>query len=117
MTDDTPQPLPPPPAPASPVEAAPKRAVPLWRRIAVGAVLAGVGVFALFHIYALVLKVAPAPGTILMVQRSGEGQHVQQDWVSLDKISPNLVLAVISAEDAKFCTHGGIDCDAIEKAR
>lgn len=116
MTHETPQPppLPADPAPAAP---APKRAVPLWRRLAVGAVQVGAGVFALFHIYALALKVVPAPGTLLMIQRSGEGQPVQQDWVSLNRISPNLVLAVISAEDAKFCEHDGIDWDAIEKAR
>ncbi|WP_291067935.1 monofunctional biosynthetic peptidoglycan transglycosylase [Hyphomonas sp.] len=113
MTYETPQP---PPLPAEPAPS-PTRTVPLWRRLAVGAVQVGVGVFALFHVYALALKVVPAPGTLLMIQRSGEGQHVQQDWVSLDRISPHLVLAVISAEDAKFCEHDGIDWDAIEKAR
>ncbi|MFN3911851.1 monofunctional biosynthetic peptidoglycan transglycosylase [Hyphomonas sp.] len=106
MTDDTPKPL-----------AGPRRAAPLWRRLAVGALQVGAGAFALFHLYALALKVLPAPGTLLMVQRGGEGQQVRQDWVPLEKISPNLVLAVISAEDAKFCDHGGIDWDAIEKAR
>jgi monofunctional biosynthetic peptidoglycan transglycosylase len=118
MTDETPQPPPPlPPEPAPSASPAPKRAVPLWRRLAVGAVQVGAGVFALFHVYALALKVVPAPGTLLMIQRSGEGEKVKQDWVSLDRISPNLVLAVISAEDAKFCEHDGIDWDAIEKAR
>lgn len=110
MADDTPKSL-------TPQTAGPRRAVPLWRRLAVGAVQVGAGAFTLFHLYALALKALPAPGTLLMVQRAGEGQQVRQDWVSLEKISPNLVLAVIGAEDAKFCDHGGIDWDAIEKAR
>ena len=103
-------------APA-PVPAPEKPKAPLWRRILVDAVLAGVAVFVLFHLYALILRLAPNPGTILMTQRAMQGQDVERDWVSLDKISPRLVYAVIAAEDSKFCTHGGIDWDAIEKAR
>ncbi len=95
----------------------PKRAVPLWRRIAVGAGLGLLGLFLLFHLYALALSVLPAPGTLLMTQRAGQGQDVRRDWVSLEQISPQLVLAVIAAEDARFCEHGGIDWDAVEKAR
>jgi monofunctional biosynthetic peptidoglycan transglycosylase len=102
------------PAPGKPPE---KQKAPLWRRILVGLVLAGVAVFVLFHLYALILRLAPNPGTILMTQRAMQGEDVQRDWVSLDKISPRLVYAVIAAEDAKFCTHGGIDWEAIEKAR
>lgn len=102
------------PAPGTP-PAKPK--APLWRRILVGVVLAGVAVFVLFHLYALILRLAPNPGTILMTQRAMQGQDVRRDWVSLDKISPRLVYAVIAAEDAKFCTHGGIDWEAVEKAR
>ncbi len=37
-------------------------------------------------------------------------------WTSLSGISPNLVRAVIAAEDAKFCSHDGFDREAIEKA-
>ncbi|MFN4183811.1 MAG: monofunctional biosynthetic peptidoglycan transglycosylase [Hyphomonas sp.] len=95
----------------------PKRKAPLWRRILVGIVLTGIGLFILFHLYALILRFAPIPGTILMTQRAMQGEDVQRDWVSLDNISPRLVYAVIAAEDAKFCAHGGIDWEAIEAAR
>lgn len=94
-----------------------KPAAPLWRRILVRLMQAGIAVFLLFHVYALLLKLMPAPGTILMTQRGLEGEDVRRDWVGLGKISPNLVFAVIASEDAKFCEHGGIDWDAIEKAR
>lgn len=95
----------------------PKRNVPLWRHVLVRIVQAGIAIFLLFHLYALVLRVLPAPGTILMTQRGMQGEDVRRDWTSLDRISPNLVLAVIASEDAKFCEHGGIDWDAIGKAR
>ncbi|PKP82245.1 MAG: monofunctional biosynthetic peptidoglycan transglycosylase [Alphaproteobacteria bacterium HGW-Alphaproteobacteria-18] len=101
------------PAPPAP----PKRKAPLWRRILVGIVLTGIGLVVLFHLYALILRFAPIPGTILMTQRAMQGEEVQRDWVSLDEISPRLVYAVIAAEDAKFCAHGGIDWEAIEAAR
>jgi len=95
----------------------PKRDVPVWRRILVGILQVAIAVFLLFHIYALALRLLPVPGTILMTQRAGQGEDVRKDWTSLDRISPHLVLAVIAAEDAQFCAHGGIDWDAIEKAR
>jgi monofunctional biosynthetic peptidoglycan transglycosylase len=74
------------------------------------------GLFVGVHIYALVLKAAPVPGTVLMAQRSIGGETIRRQMVSIDDISPNLVLAVIAAEDTRFCQHSGVDRDAIEKA-
>jgi monofunctional biosynthetic peptidoglycan transglycosylase len=37
-------------------------------------------------------------------------------WVDLDRISPNLPLAVVASEDQKFPEHRGFDIEAIEKA-
>jgi len=39
-----------------------------------------------------------------------------QTWVSIDRISPNLVRAVLAGEDNHFFTHDGFDYDAIQKA-
>ena len=105
------------PGGGQPAPAPQKHKAPLWRRILLGLLLTGVAVFVLFHVYALILRLAPNPGTLLMTQRAMQGQEVERDCVSLDRISPRLVYAVIAAEDAKFCTHGGIDWDAIEQAR
>lgn len=69
------------------------------------------------HVYALALRLVPAPGTILMMQRALQGQELQRSWVPLERISPSLVAAVIAAEDTQFCAHGGIDWQAIEAAR
>lgn len=74
------------------------------------------GLFIGLHVYALVLKAAPVPGTVLMAQRSISGETIRRQMVSIDDISPNLVLAVIAAEDTRFCEHTGVDRDAIEKA-
>jgi monofunctional biosynthetic peptidoglycan transglycosylase len=37
-------------------------------------------------------------------------------WVSIEDISPNLILAAVAAEDNNFTEHFGIDFEAIKKA-
>ncbi|MGO8857273.1 MAG: monofunctional biosynthetic peptidoglycan transglycosylase [Steroidobacteraceae bacterium] len=40
----------------------------------------------------------------------------QHSWVDLNRISPNLPLAVVASEDQKFPDHWGFDVESIEKA-
>src|SRR6266567_8421186 len=40
----------------------------------------------------------------------------RHSWVDLDRISPNLPLAVVASEDQKFPEHWGFDVESIEKA-
>jgi monofunctional biosynthetic peptidoglycan transglycosylase len=48
---------------------------------------------------------------------SGERAYVyRRTWADLDRISPNLALAVVASEDQKFPEHWGFDVEAIEKA-
>jgi monofunctional biosynthetic peptidoglycan transglycosylase len=61
-------------------------------------------------------RFVPPPITWLMVQRLFEGRGFDRRWVPMDRISPQLVRAVIAAEDARFCEHHGFDVDAIQKA-
>lgn len=42
--------------------------------------------------------------------------RLRHDAVSLDEISPNLVLAVLASEDQGFLEHHGFDWDAIRRA-
>ena len=42
--------------------------------------------------------------------------RLSHHWVSLDKISDHLPVAVIASEDANFMTHHGFDYKAIEHA-
>lgn len=71
----------------------------------------------------IVFRFVPVPVTILMLQRcveqkiDGEPMHLEKDWVSLDKISNNLQLAVVTSEDQQFLWHNGFDFEAIEKAQ
>lgn len=66
----------------------------------------------LLGLYALV----PVPVTPLMVIRLAEGEGLDKDWVGREAISPEIMRAVIAAEDGKFCSHNGFDWDAIDNA-
>jgi monofunctional biosynthetic peptidoglycan transglycosylase len=65
--------------------------------------------------FALVLlfRFLPVPVTATMLTDSN---GITKDWTPLSRIDRNMVSAVIAAEDGKFCSHGGFDQEAIEKA-
>ncbi|MFQ5564255.1 MAG: monofunctional biosynthetic peptidoglycan transglycosylase [Parvularculaceae bacterium] len=95
-----------------------KRAGP-FRRIALAArVIGWVAVLLFFGslIWAAALRFTPPGGTLLMVERSWQGQSVRREWAPLEDISPHLVRAVIAAEDTRFCRHYGVDLEAIDEA-
>jgi monofunctional biosynthetic peptidoglycan transglycosylase len=56
------------------------------------------------------------PATAFTLAHSLSGGRVDQQWVTLARMSPHLVRAVIASEDAKFCSHRGIDIGEIEAA-
>lgn len=56
------------------------------------------------------------PISLPVIEKAVTLQNVSWRWRSIDKISPNLQQAVIAAEDGKFCTHNGVDWQAINKA-
>ena len=53
------------------------------------------------------------PVSTLMAWRYLTGAPVSRQWVDFGAISPYLPRSVVSAEDAKFCSHHGIDWDAL----
>ena len=61
----------------------------------------------------IVFKFVPIPVTVTMMM---DENGATRDWEAVENIDPNLVAAVIAAEDAKFCAHSGFDTEAIEKA-
>lgn len=79
----------------------------LWTFILV--VVVPVGAVALY-------RFVPPPATILMLQRRAEGEGLDYRWRPLDRISPELQLAALASEDARFCSHDGFDTEAIRKA-
>lgn len=70
----------------------------------------------------VVLKFIPVYFTPLMFIRvaqqikDGKDVRLHHHWVSLDKISPSLPVAVMASEDARFLDHHGFDYKAIESA-
>ncbi|ADV44650.1 monofunctional biosynthetic peptidoglycan transglycosylase [Bacteroides helcogenes] len=79
-----------------------------------------------FFISTIMMVVAycflPVYVTPLMLIRSvqqifkGENPVWHHTWVSFDKISPHLPMAVIASEDNRFATHNGFDFTEIKKA-
>ena len=56
------------------------------------------------------------PVSTVMLWRSLTGAHMQRTYVPLARISPALALAVIVAEDGRFCSHHGVDFAEIRDA-
>lgn len=78
--------------------------------------------FALSVISVVIFRYVPVPFTPLMISRAleqkSEGKEMtcSHDWVSIEKISPNLQKAVIASEDDLFLTHSGFNFEAMQKA-
>ena len=70
----------------------------------------------------IIYRFVPVYVTPLMVIRSvqqivsGDKPTCKHTWVSFDKISPHLPMAVIASEDNRFAEHNGFDFKEIEKA-
>jgi monofunctional glycosyltransferase len=56
------------------------------------------------------------PPSTLMLWRRVSGARVERTWAPLGAISPALPRAVLAAEDARFCTHRGIDTVELRNA-
>ncbi|MFI5012760.1 MAG: monofunctional biosynthetic peptidoglycan transglycosylase [Hyphomicrobiales bacterium] len=83
------------------------RASLLYRLVSL-AYLVPLGLAALFLVVATVYSQTHPP-SMLMLGRWLTGQSVDRRWVGLDDISRNLVAAVVTSEDARFCSHHGVD--------
>ncbi len=55
------------------------------------------------------------PVSTLMAWRHVTGAPVSRHWIDLGAMSPALPRSVVAAEDAKFCSHHGIDWDALRE--
>jgi monofunctional glycosyltransferase len=75
----------------------------------------------LIAVIALPYAVAPLyrfvdPVSTLMLWRWAIGRRVERVWMPLDRIAPALPATVVAAEDARFCTHRGIDLVQLREA-
>jgi monofunctional glycosyltransferase len=57
----------------------------------------------------LIYTVVPPPVSNLMLFRALHGNGINKDWVRLDEMSPYLAASVLASEDARFCSHWGVD--------
>lgn len=91
-----------------------------WRHTARRAVriagYAAAGYFALVLVLIGVYRFVDPPFSTLMLWRWVGGSEINQTWVPIGNISPNLVRAVIVSEDGRFCSHRGIDIAAMKEA-
>ncbi|HXC49648.1 MAG TPA: monofunctional biosynthetic peptidoglycan transglycosylase [Candidatus Limnocylindrales bacterium] len=72
--------------------------------------LAGAAVIAV-----ALLSFVPPPTSAFMIEASiARGGLVEYDWSA--EVSPDLLVAVVAAEDQRFAEHAGFDFDAIEEA-
>ncbi len=85
----------------------------LWlRRIAIAVLALVLLPYLIVPLYAVVNP----PITMVMLQRAVFGSGIHKQWVGLKDISPNLVRAVLASEDARFCSHHGIDWVEVQNA-
>ena len=66
----------------------------------------------------MLLRWVPVKNTPVMLKRAFQfrqepGYRSEQEWVSLENVSPELIKAVILAEDQKFFSHHGFDWDEL----
>ncbi|QKX16556.1 monofunctional biosynthetic peptidoglycan transglycosylase [Microbulbifer sp. YPW1] len=58
----------------------------------------------------------PPSSMVIQNWERHSGRTAKHSWRPLEKISPNLQIAVIASEDQKFADHFGFDLDALRKA-
>jgi monofunctional glycosyltransferase len=81
-----------------------------------------IGFFTITILSVLFYRFIPVSYTPLMLQRSmerkaeGKKASIKHHWVSLNKISHNMILAAVAAEDNNFTSHFGVDEEALKKA-
>jgi monofunctional biosynthetic peptidoglycan transglycosylase len=85
------------------------------------AVIGFIGFYLVYPDVSILKKVNPKKTSFMEYREDqwrakGKKLQIQKRWVSLSKISPYLVKAVIIAEDDKFWSHRGFDIDAIQTA-
>ena len=65
----------------------------------------------------IIYRFVPVKFTPLMLIRKveafskGERLILKHDWVPIEEISPDVISAVVEAEDSHFYEHGGFSCD------
>lgn len=87
-----------------------KRTIQLLAGVAVGLILLSIAMVLPWRWFAL-------PTSTFMLREQLLNDHpIHYRWVSWDRISPHLAIAVVAAEDQKFPIHHGFDFESIAQA-
>jgi monofunctional glycosyltransferase len=94
----------------------------LFRKILFGLKWIVIAFFTSSIFFVIVYRFVNPPITTFMVYKTasqiinGEKIKLEKSWVKIEDISPNMIRAVIAAEDNRFVAHWGIDTKAIKEA-
>lgn len=79
-------------------------------RLALSVAAAAVGALVgLTLVLAVLYRWIDPPASTLMLGQWVTGTRISQQWVPIERMSPNLLAAVILSEDGQFCRHRGVD--------
>jgi monofunctional glycosyltransferase len=87
---------------------------PLWRLVRMVAIALALVLLLPYLLVPLYRVVDPV--STLMVWRWATGARVVRSKVPLDRIAPVLPATVVASEDARFCSHRGVDWVEIREA-
>ncbi|TFI59302.1 monofunctional biosynthetic peptidoglycan transglycosylase [Sphingomonas parva] len=88
-----------------------------WPGRILGWAVKGVFLFVLLSVlWVFVYRFVNPPITFTMIGDMVSGRSAERDWMAIEEIDRDMVRAVVSAEDSKFCSHSGFDQDAIAEA-
>lgn len=104
------------PAFQAPAQAPPRDYTGLARRVLRYAAYGFAGWIAFILALMVLYRFVDPPFSSLMVQQALMGEALAHEWADIEDISPSIVRAVIASEDARFCSHHGVDFDALYKA-
>lgn len=88
-----------------------------WLRLAVRTAVAAVALYAgaVGALIVLYGAVNP-PASTLMLGQAIFGTPIRQTWVPLENMSPHIIKAVVVSEDSLYCSHLGVDWNAMRDA-
>ena len=96
---------------------------PLWKRILRWLLGAGFVLFVASVLVVFAFRFVPVPTTAFMLERRLDavfaGEHgfaIQHRWTPIERMSAELPIAMVAAEDQKFPHHHGFDVEAIQEA-
>lgn len=55
------------------------------------------------------------PVSTLMIKEGLVGHGAKREWIAIDDMAPVLYQSVLSSEDGKFCSHSGVDWEALNQ--